>query len=217
MTDNNLTRIKIKNFTENGKQYQIKVSLKLFYISGNSVPYFSITADIYTGRNFKTLESCGCMPDEIAKHFPELETFLQWHLVGLDKPMHYIENSLYWFGFTENKYKDSHYYKTRKDAAKNTCLYGILRDDPNNFTLNDLYFDLIDTTDKDAKEYEVLKGYAETFLKNRLHSVMQKFDVAMIQIFGFTAYYRYACQFGTSFDARIDTFKNKHLFKQLEF
>jgi hypothetical protein len=216
---NTLQKTLVKSFQENGNTYTITAKLKLEHITGNRSPYFSITGEIkrVMRNNNHFLESCGSMHSEIEKHFPELKEFTNWHLTDLFKPMHYLENSLYWFGFTESTYKDARYYEIRKDAAKNTCLYGVLNSDFQNFTLNDLYFDLIDSTSKDSDEYEVLKGYASTFLNNRLTSLMQKFDIAMIRVFGFTDYYRLASQFGENLEVRINTFRNSHTIKQLEF
>lgn len=35
------------------------------------------------------LGSCGCIHDDIAKHFPELAPYIKWHLVSSDAPMYY--------------------------------------------------------------------------------------------------------------------------------
>lgn len=59
---------------------------------GNGHNTFSITGDVYkAGR----LESCGCIHDEIAEHFPELAPLIKWHLCSTDGPMHYVANTVY--------------------------------------------------------------------------------------------------------------------------
>lgn len=58
------------------------------YIRGNSHTHFSITGS--------SKESCGCIHDEIALHFPELKPLIQFHLWddnGL--PMHYVANAIF--------------------------------------------------------------------------------------------------------------------------
>jgi hypothetical protein len=72
---------------------------------------FAITAHLYDrgcirGEAFTTLStgkkrwlgSCGCLHEEIAKYFPELQKYIKWHLCDSGEPMSYIENSMYWHG-----------------------------------------------------------------------------------------------------------------------
>ena len=48
------------------------------------------------GAFTKTREdSCGCIHDEIAKHFPEFKHLIKWHLMGVKGPAHYVGNTLY--------------------------------------------------------------------------------------------------------------------------
>lgn len=72
--------------------------------------YLSVTGDLYerhpqrgeptrTTTTGKTvwLNSCGCLHEEVRKHFPKLTPFLNYHLAGVDgAPMHYVENAVYW-------------------------------------------------------------------------------------------------------------------------
>lgn len=65
---------------------------------GNGHNSFGITGEIYerirnTGRYH--LDVCGCIHEEIKKHFPELTPLLKWHLSSTDGPMHYIANTVY--------------------------------------------------------------------------------------------------------------------------
>jgi hypothetical protein len=72
---------------------------------------FAITGEIYEAHrqpgeptvkhaNGETLwlNSCGCIHDEIAEHFPELAPFIKWHLTSTDAPMHYVANAVYHAG-----------------------------------------------------------------------------------------------------------------------
>lgn len=181
----------------------LKVKVSLSSLS-NQLPYFSITGEL---REKGRLESCGCLHDEIKKHFLELEPLLQWHLTSIKEPMHYIANSLYWFGFTASEWKDADYMKIRVEAAKSTCVYDRLSG--NKFILNDEYFAIIDTLEPETESYFLLKEKAEKFLNKRKPALMKKFDFDMSKFFGFTNYIRFASQFGESYYARIDTPVNK--------
>jgi len=54
---------------------------------------FSITGEIEERGH--GIVSCGCLHEEIAKYFPELEPFIKWHLCSTDGPMHYIGSAVY--------------------------------------------------------------------------------------------------------------------------
>lgn len=59
---------------------------------------FAITATVVTDRSRKMrdIEAGGCMHEEIARVFPELESLIQWHLFDADNgPMHYVANTLH--------------------------------------------------------------------------------------------------------------------------
>jgi hypothetical protein len=78
----------------------------------------SITGTIYIpGR--RDIEAGGCLHDAIAKHFPELEPFIKWHLVSTDGPMHYLSNTRY------------HLEQGKVNYAKSTAVYGALPEDSN--------------------------------------------------------------------------------------
>jgi hypothetical protein len=81
---------------QNGLSYRITATAEL-------TTYFSLTGDIYRwfdSSNCTAKESitCGCIHDDISKHFPELQPYIKWHLCGLTEPMHYIANTLYHAG-----------------------------------------------------------------------------------------------------------------------
>lgn len=85
-----------KRYTENGIPYIIEVDIRYDDQCGNGHNSFSITGTVYEKRKAEScLETCGCIHEEIAKHFPELERYIKWHLCSSDGPMHYIANTLY--------------------------------------------------------------------------------------------------------------------------
>lgn len=58
---------------------------------------FAITAEVRTNesRRRRDIAAGGCMHDDIAKNFPELEPLIKYHLMGTDSPMHYVANTVY--------------------------------------------------------------------------------------------------------------------------
>lgn len=71
----------------------MKVTAEIKSLGGQE-PYFSITAMIREPRKLEP-HSAGCLHEEIAENFPELEKYIKWHLVSYKEPMHYLGNSLY--------------------------------------------------------------------------------------------------------------------------
>lgn len=66
---------------------------------GNGHNSFGVTGRI-TGRFGREL-SGGCIHDDIAKHFPELEHLIKWHFMNSDGPMHYVANTKYHISDTD--------------------------------------------------------------------------------------------------------------------
>lgn len=103
VADNKTGRIlnqKIKThsrfFTEDETRYKISAELSFDDECNNGHEDFSITGSIYQVVGSKYREhSFGCLHDDIAKHFPELQHLIKWHLVGVEGPMHYLANTLY--------------------------------------------------------------------------------------------------------------------------
>lgn len=95
--------MKSKIFTENDRQYMIIVKPELHYSKGNRAPHFAITGEIwkaYNGAKFgRDCISCGCIHDEIEKHFPgEFTDIITLHLSDNDgMPMYAVENGFYWY------------------------------------------------------------------------------------------------------------------------
>lgn len=85
-------------YTEDGQNYEITATVRYDDECRNGHNSFAITAEIYrVGKRIgqRDWDSCGCLHDKIAKHFPELAPYIKWHLCSSDGPMHYIANTLY--------------------------------------------------------------------------------------------------------------------------
>jgi hypothetical protein len=91
-----LTKSQTKTFTrvytENGTRYTITATVRYDDKCNNGHNSFSITGEIKGPRG---LDVCGCIHEDIAKRFPELEPFIKWHLCSSDGPLHYIANTVY--------------------------------------------------------------------------------------------------------------------------
>lgn len=87
-----------KNIMVDGKKGLIEVIARYDDNCGNGHNSFGITGTVYSSRTSKSdrnTDICGCIHEEIEKHFPELRHLIKWHLVSSDGPMHYIANTMY--------------------------------------------------------------------------------------------------------------------------
>lgn len=120
MTDTKLPESKLtkrqkkewrKDITVNGEPVTIIAEVRHDDECGNGHNSFSVTGEIYekypqrgepsvTHESGKKLwlSSCGCIHEDVAKHFPELAPFIRWHLASTDGPMHFIANVIYHAG-----------------------------------------------------------------------------------------------------------------------
>jgi len=90
-----------KVFYENGYKHRIKVRAELVHLDGNSSAYFSITGEVdrQAKNNRWMQEKCGCIHDDIIKHFPKLQPLVDIHLSDENGvPMHAYANAGYWAG-----------------------------------------------------------------------------------------------------------------------
>ena len=73
---------KTKIYNENGQLFRIAVKISLDDVCKNSCCNWSITADIYRkGKNGRWYDfGGGCCHEEILKHFPEFQKFVDLHL-----------------------------------------------------------------------------------------------------------------------------------------
>lgn len=100
---------------------------------GSQSAHFSVTGEVRR-KGAKDCDMCGCIHDEIARHFPELRGLIKWHLCSVtDGPMHYLANAQYWWELATG---ESRWAKDRKpydpdpmQAFRSTVVYGALADD----------------------------------------------------------------------------------------
>jgi hypothetical protein len=143
--------------------YIIIAKLEISSLS-NQTPYFSVTGEYGKVGTSKDNWSDGCIHEEIAKQFPEVEKYIKWHLVSLSEPMHYLANSLFWAGFQgwcNGKPNDPPNYK----HLRNTCIYSALE--------SDYEFDI-----EKASKDELTQ-----WLEDRLPNLMLQFDKEMKELF----------------------------------
>lgn len=85
-------------YTEGGRNYQIKATVRFDDECGNGHNTFSITGDVHlcdASHRPVRWDGGGCIHEKIAKHFPALAPLIKWHLVSTDGPMHYVANTVY--------------------------------------------------------------------------------------------------------------------------
>ena len=93
-----------------GNGATLSVKLRFDDNCRNGHETFSITAEVRRpGRC--DVEACGCLHDDIARVFPELQPLIKWHLTSTDGPMYYIANTCYDAG-------DRDYYGLRRGERK---------------------------------------------------------------------------------------------------
>ena len=86
------------------KPVLLEVTAKLYVLSSNSYPYYSLTGSVksYDKRLRDPYLAGGCMHETILKHFPHLAPLVTVHLSEADgQPMHAEGNARYWAGLTK--------------------------------------------------------------------------------------------------------------------
>lgn len=88
-----------REYTEGKEKYRIKFTARHDDELNNGHESFAITGETQhkQGNNWRE-DSCGCIHDEIKKHFPEVSHLIKWHLCSTDGPLHYIANTIYLAG-----------------------------------------------------------------------------------------------------------------------
>jgi hypothetical protein len=89
------TFVASRNAVNKPAGHSVEVNVRFDDNCDNGHETFAITGVLYQG--FKDVAH-GCIHDEIAETFPELQPLLKWHLCSTDGPMHYLENTLYLAG-----------------------------------------------------------------------------------------------------------------------
>lgn len=86
--------------TFHGDKATLRVSLRFDDSCRNGANTFGMTADVLSPdrRRRDPMLACGCLHDDIAKHFPSLAHLAKWHLCGTDGPLHYEANTVYLAG-----------------------------------------------------------------------------------------------------------------------
>ncbi len=84
-------------YTEHGQKYRIKAEIRYDDECGNGHNSFAITGDISraTANGRWQEDACGCIHENIAKHFPDYAKYIKWHLTSSNGPMHYVANTVY--------------------------------------------------------------------------------------------------------------------------
>ena len=80
-----------------GTNASISVELRFDDSCRNGHESFAITAEVRR-PNRRDVEACGCLHEDIARVFPELQPLIKWHLTSTDGPMHYVANTCYHAG-----------------------------------------------------------------------------------------------------------------------
>jgi hypothetical protein len=115
-----------------GEGALIKAEVRYDDECGNGHNSFSITGTIYIPGN-RDIEAGGCLHEEIAKAFPELQPYIKWHLCGSDKPMHYVANTLYHAGDTDYRgLRKGERLQLRNGHTKEPVWQIVVRDDAGN-------------------------------------------------------------------------------------
>ena len=85
-----------RNITDADKPAILEVEAGLHLLSGNARPYFSVTGSMYRPKRRHDPFMCGCLHDDILKHWPTLAPIVALHLSDdTGTPMHAIANSWY--------------------------------------------------------------------------------------------------------------------------
>ena len=98
-----------KPYPEYGPKAYIQVEAGLHYLKGNSLPYFSVTGEIWERPNARDCVACGCLHDEVLKFWPELKPVIDLHLSDSNgQPMSAEANGWYnlagYYGGAEERY-----------------------------------------------------------------------------------------------------------------
>ena len=80
-----------------GPGHNIRVTAGAHYLKGNRLPYFSVTGEIWKDGRTRDCEACGCIHDDILRHWPELASVVALHLSDYTGEPSYAEaNGWYW-------------------------------------------------------------------------------------------------------------------------
>lgn len=140
-----------KEFSDSEGRWVITAKVRFDDRCSNGHNSFSITGDLIGPRGYRV---GGCIHEEIAKHFPELQPYLKWHLCSADGPLHYIANTTYHAAdaIPESMWDFWRDKKVDLEAARRSAIWP-------------------DATLEQLRDEEILK--------NRLPSLLQEFKMAV--------------------------------------
>jgi hypothetical protein len=173
---------------EHPEQAKVTIKAEIVYYEGESQPYFSVTHEAYyrhkdkLGRWGRWREgSFGQGYEVYAKHFPEIAPYWHWHLCGVDAPMHYVANGLYWLGFGQynGHQKDAwrgNPAQTPQQIFREHVRYGVLPEDAN-FDPDVMH---VDPINGEIYSYDEAKEW----LQDRLPALVEAFKADMRKLFG---------------------------------
>jgi hypothetical protein len=151
---------------ENGER-RIRVRFGLDKVGGNRYAHFSITGETERRERGRWAEdSCGCIHEEIRKHFPELAKFIPFHLCDeTGEPMHYVANAMYWLRGANHAERFVRELPAKCiEHFKSTVLWGVLPEDMN------------------AEVPGLYRQEGEKWLAARLPKLVEKFNEAMAEM-----------------------------------
>lgn len=167
------TRSMTVYYTEYDAKFKMVVEYGFNKI-GTQDPYFSITANVYEEFHGIWREySSGCQHELIAKHAPELEPLIKWHLTGQHSgPMHYEANAMFWWDRSlltnpEPLYAGDNCVSGDKalEYFKSTIVYGVVP------TFDTFDHSVFKSRIKDNEYREFIRQW----IKDRLPEVMEVF------------------------------------------
>lgn len=126
----------LTDWRRNDKNTRIRARYGWNWLLPNARPYFSLVADI---QDLHPLNGRwrgaggGACHTKIVDAFPDLEPLARWHLCGDDgEPMHYVDNSVYWWEcwLGKAKYMDERDTPEKCERCfKSNCVWGALESD----------------------------------------------------------------------------------------
>ena len=115
-----------RQITGYDKGAMLSVELRFDDSCKNGHESFSITGEVRIPN--RGVVACGCLHEDIARVFPELEPIIKWHLTSTDGPMHYVTNTCYHAGDRDSNGKRKGEPRDL-NAARSTAVWPDATDD----------------------------------------------------------------------------------------
>lgn len=162
---------KSKTYSNHGRAYRITVTYGIDYEfarQNNQAPYYSITCQIDEKTNHGWREHGGGADHKsIAKHFPELEPTMKWHMTGTERLLHYPANPKYWWEMWKgvSRWERRPYDPDPLEAFKRVAVWGVVSTDE--------HFELHAINDWET---------VEMYLLDRLPALLASFEADMREL-----------------------------------